>query len=424
MKKWIFPLILFILNLVFIILFITPSIVEVLPQFLLWIRELLVIILTGISNLLHLPTFPNGNETNYVVANCISLFILNALILIIYFVVYFIVKKRRPRKTKLSKAIDLPKSEFDPILFEKRVPIFRLVFMWIPLNLYFLYFFLLNTVDLQEKFKESMPRLYAIFAQNIEFYNQNALPLVAKDDAVKFAILVIGLVVVAFVYWMIFSIFAVFFKKPIARAKAKHALREHEKRVNACQQEEVFVENIDILEHAKFVHSKSIVETIAAIDIKQINDENKDKQNYFDDLAHGIIDLGVENSQKLHEVLKPITEKKPLRIILSSVDKTNEYKVVDDKKESIEEEQKEVVPKKQIIFDAKFDVLNENKEEKVNEEPKIETPTNQDNIVKPLEPSTFRKPVKVTPVNPKNIPLKDLVNQEDIIDVESEKNDK
>ena len=264
MKKWIFPLVLIILDLIFAILFMTPSIVKVLPQFLLWIRDLTIIVLSAVSKLLHLPTFVDDGQLNNVIANSISFFIITFLIIIIYFVIYFIVLKTRKTKVKSveKEEIILPKSEFDPILFEKRVPIFRLVFMWIPLNLWILYFFLLNSYDLQEGFKKKAPGLYAVFEQNISFYNHNARPLFEKDDAIKFAILIIGLVSVAFLYWMIFSMIAIILKKPIAKAKAKRALRDHERRVNAIQGEETFVETSDILSHAKFVHSKSIVETI------------------------------------------------------------------------------------------------------------------------------------------------------------------
>ncbi len=424
MKKWIFPLVLFILNLIFAILFLTPSIVEVLPQFMLWIRDIINISLTGISKLLHLPTFKVDGTENYVVANGISLFIVNALIIIVYFIVYYFVHKRHLKRQKVpaSEAI-LPKSEFDPVLFEKRVPIFRLVFMWVPLNLWLLYFFLLNSKEMQQSFQEKMPNMYALFAQNFEFYQANMLPLIEKDDAIKFTILFVGLFVCGFIYWMIFSIFAVFFKKPMAKAKAKRALREHERRLNACQAEEVFIENSDILEHAKFLHSKSVVETIATIDIKQINEDNKNKQNYFDDLAHGIVDLGVENAKKIHEVPKPITEKKPLRVILSSLDKSYDVDKVEIT-EVKEEQPKPIIEEPTIVFENRFDVLNETPyqekdKKKENEEKKVE----KIEEIKPLNPKSLRKPVKVVPVNPKNIPLKDLISEEDVIEVPGDKND-
>lgn len=427
MKKWIFPLVLFVLNLIFAILFLTPSIVQSLPQFMLWIRDLINITLTGLSKLLHLPTFKIDGIENYVVANSISLFIINTLIVIIYFIVYYFAHKKYLKRHKVSanEAI-LPKSEFDPVLFEKRVPIFRLVFMWVPLNLWLLYFFLLNSKEMQQNFQAKMPKMYALFAQNFEFYQTNMLPLIEKDDAIKFTILFVGLFVCGFIYWMIFSIFALFLKKPIAKAKAKRALREHERRLNACQAEEVFIENSDILEHAKFLHSKSIVETIATIDIKQINEDNKNKQNYFDDLAHGIVDLGVENAKKIHEVPKPITEKKPLRVILSSLDKsydTNHVEIAEVK------EIKEEVPEKKaeepsIVFEDRFDVLNEAPYQVKEEKKEIEKENlEKKEEIKPLNPTKLRKPVKVVPVNPKNIPLKDLISEEDVIEVPGDKND-
>ncbi len=434
MKKWIFPLVLIILDLIFAILFMTPSIVKVLPQFLLWIRDLTIIVLSAVSKLLHLPTFVDDGQINNVIANSISFFIITFLIFIIYFAIYFIVLKTRKTKVKSveKEEIILPKSEFDPILFEKRVPIFRLVFMWIPLNLWILYFFLLNSYDLQEGFKKNAPGLYAVFEQNISFYNHNARPLFEKDDAIKFAILIIGLVSVAFLYWMIFSMIATILKKPIAKAKAKRALRDHERRVNAIQGEETFVETSDILSHAKFVHSKSIVETIATIDIKQINENNKNKQNYFDDLAHGIVDLGVEERHQLHEVAKPITEKKPLRVILSSLDKTvplNENDGIEMKQNDKDKEITSENDIKKIAFDDKFDVLKQNEEVKEdalnNSEEKVENnDESKEIVVKPLTPNKLRKPVKVSPVTPKHVPLKDLVDDNAVIDLESsDKND-
>ena len=276
------------------------------------------------------------------------------------------------------------------------------------------------------------PNLYAIFEQNISFYNHNARPLFEKDDAIKFAILIIGLVSVAFLYWMIFSMIAIILKKPIAKAKAKRALRDHERRVNAIQGEETFVETSDILSHAKFVHSKSIVETIATIDIKQINENNKNKQNYFDDLAHGIVDLGVEERHQLHEVAKPITEKKPLRVILSSLDKTMSLDENDGIEMKQEDKNKEIANEndtKKIAFDDKFDVLKQNEEAKEdvlnNSEEKVENnEESKEIVVKPLTPNKLRKPVKVSPVTPKHIPLKDLVDDNAVIDLESsDKND-
>lgn len=441
MKKWIFPLVLIIVDLIFAILFMTPSIVKVLPQFLLWIRDLTQIILTAVSNLLRLPIFVEDGTVNNIIANTISFFIITFLIILIYFIIYFIVAKtRKSPKTVEKDEISLPKSEFDPILFEKRVPIFRLVFMWVPLNLWILYFFLLNSYDLQEGFKENAPNLYSIFEQNISFYNHNARPLFEKDDAVKFAILIIGLVSVAFLYWMIFSMFAILLKKPIAKGKAKRALRDHERRVNAIQGEETFVETSDILEHARFVHSKSIVETIATIDIKQINEENKNKQNYFDDLAHGIVDLGVEEKHQLHEVAKPITEKKPLRVILSSLDKTQVLNENIQLSNTEVTHQKEITSSndtKKLTFDDKFDVLNqndkletssaveENNSDLANEPMEGIKESSNEKVVKPLMPTNLRKPVKVSPVKPKNIPLKDLVDEKSVIDLESsDKNDK
>ena len=241
MKKWIFPLVLIILDLIFAILFMTPSIVKVLPQFLLWIRDLTIIVLSAVSKLLHLPTFVDDGQLNNVIANSISFFIITFLIIIIYFVIYFIVLKTRKTKVKSveKEEIILPKSEFDPILFEKRVPIFRLVFMWIPLNLWILYFFLLNSYDLQEGFKKKAPGLYAVFEQNISFYNHNARPLFEKDDAIKFAILIIGLVSVAFLYWMIFSMIAIILKKPIAKAKANDIISNYQMIIKLKSDEDI-----------------------------------------------------------------------------------------------------------------------------------------------------------------------------------------
>ena len=100
MKKWIFPLVLIILDLIFAILFMTPSIVKVLPQFLLWIRDLTIIVLSAVSKLLHLPTFVDDGQLNNVIANSISFFIITFLIIIIYVVIYFIVLKTRKTKVK------------------------------------------------------------------------------------------------------------------------------------------------------------------------------------------------------------------------------------------------------------------------------------------------------------------------------------
>ena len=239
---------------------------------------------------------------------------------------------------------------------------------------------------------------------------------------------------------MIFSMFAILLKKPIAKGKAKRALRDHERRVNAIQGEETFVETSDILEHARFVHSKSIVETIATIDIKQINEENKNKQNYFDDLAHGIVDLGVEEKHQLHEVAKPITEKKPLRVILSSLDKTQVLNENIQLSNTEVTHQKEITSSddtKKLTFDDKFDVLNqndkletssaveENNSDLANEPMEGIKESSNEKVVKPLMPTNLRKPVKVSPVKPKNIPLKDLVDEKSVIDLESsDKNDK
>ena len=45
-------------------------------------------------------------------------------------------------------------------------------------------------------------------------------------------------------------------------------------------------------------------------------------------------------------------------------------------------------------------------------------------VVKPLTPNKLRKPVKVSPVAPKHIPLKDLVDDSEVVDLESsDKND-
>ena len=107
MKKWIFPLVLIILDLIFAILFMTPSIVKVLPQFLLWIRDLTIIVLSAVSKLLHLPTFVDDGQINNVIANSISFFIITFLIFIIYYFDY----KSREFKTSniISYSVALPR---------------------------------------------------------------------------------------------------------------------------------------------------------------------------------------------------------------------------------------------------------------------------------------------------------------------------
>lgn len=433
MKKWIFPLVLIFIELVFIILFLTPSIVAVLPQFFIWIRDFFDVALTFISKLLHLPTFVENGEINSFIANGISLFIINFVILVIYFTIYFI-KSKRSKKNEIIKNEEVtPKSEFDPVLFEKRVPVLRLVFIWLPLNLWILYFFVLNSADLQTNFKKSMPELYNVFANNIEFYNANAKPLFEKDNAVKFAILVIGLLVVAFVYWMIFSILAEMLKTPIAKAKANRALKEHEKRLQTIQEEENVNDEVSVFERTKSPHSKSIAETIATIDIGTINEKDRtNRQNYFDDLAHGIVDLGVEE-KKLYEVAKPNVTRKPLRVIYTALDQTQGSTVQEI--QNLQEENEKQLPnvkekakdQNELILDNKFDVLNDNKAEIVKED-NVEVKANESKEqkeierVKPLTPQNLRKPVKVIPVNPRPRPLKDYVG-EDVSVAEVVKND-
>lgn len=416
MKKWIFPLVFIILELILSILFLTPSIASGLPQFFLWIRDLLNIILTALSRLLHLPTFVENGETNYIIANTISLFILNVIIFAIYFSVFAIMEKKRKKDFKPQNDELTPKSEFDPVFFEKRNPILRLAFIWLPLNLWLLYYFLLNSKDMQENFSVNASNIYAIFEQNIDFYNNNAIPLIEQDDGIKFVILLIGFIVVGGLYWIIFSFFAVVFKKPMAKAKAKRALKAHEKRVGALQNEENIVENIDILEHAKFTHNKSIVDTIATIDIKEINEKEKtSRQNYFDDLAQGIVDLGVEERETF-EVAKPNLERKPLRIIYPSIDSTSANIVKEVANEEIVTDVKKI-KEPDIILDSKFDVLDTKNSPNLEEFPK--EPNNEkvkdekEQIIKPLNPTKLRKPVKVIPVKPRAVPLKDLVSEED-----------
>lgn len=415
MKKFIFPLVFIIFELILAILFLTPKIVSVLPQFFLWIRELFNIVLTTISRLLHLPTFVENGQTNYIIANTISLFILNFLIFIVYFVTFALVENKRKKEVK-QENIDLsPKSEFDPVFFERRIPIMRLAFIWVPLNLWLLYYFLLNSKDMQGNFAKNAAGLYAIFEQNINFYNTNAVPLIEQDDGIKFVILLIGLIFVGGLYWIIFSFFAVVFKKPIAKAKANRALKEHEKRVSALQNEETFIENIDILEHAKFTHNKSIVDTIATIDIKEINEKEKaERQNYFDDLAQGIVDLGIEERKTL-EVAKPNLERKPLRIVYPSVDGIRDTIVGEEIKPEIVVEQVENKEEPTIVLDSKFDVLDTQNTPNLEafEKKEVNEEINED-IVKPLNPTKLRKPVKVIPVKPKTVPLKDLVNEDEI----------
>ena len=415
MKKWIFPLVFIILELILAILFLTPNIVSVLPQFFLWIRDLFNIILTAISRLLRLPTFVENGETNYIIANTISLFILNFIIFTIYFATVALVDRKRKKDVKPKSEEITPKSEFDPVFFEKRIPILRLAFIWVPLNLWLLYYFLLNSKDMQSNFASNASGLYAIFENNIDFYNANAVPLIEQDDGIKFVILLIGFVVVGGLYWIIFSFFATVFKKPIANAKAKRALKAHEKRVSALQNEETIVENIDILEHAKFKHNKSIVDTIATIDIKEINEkEKKDHQNYFDDLAQGIVDLGVEEKET-YEVAKPNTERKPLRVIYPSIDNTSDHIESDEIKEVTTKKEEEKIKEPEIILDPRFDVLDTKNSPDLESFEKEENDDKTDeNIVKPLNPTKLRKPVKVIPVKPKTVPLKDLVNEEDV----------
>ena len=415
MKKWIFPIVFIIAELIFSILFLTPSIVNSLPQFFLWIRDLINIILTAISKFLHLPTFTENGVTNYIIANTISLFILNFLIFVIYFIVFTILdhKKNKHKATKKPSENLTPKSEFDSVFFEKRVPILRLAFIWLPLNLWLLYFFLLNSADMQANFLKIAPNMYSVFEKNIDFYKQNA--------GVKFVILIVGFVVVGGLYWIICSFFAALLKKPIARSKAKRALKEHERRMSKLQSEETIIENIDILEHAKFTHKKSIADTIATIDIKEINEKDKQsRQNYFDYLSEGIVDLGVQE-RKSFEVAKPNLEKKPLRIIYPSLEETKNNTKGQIKQEKIykeldSEKIDENTDSSPIILDSKLDVLNtknkpnlkayetnppEEKEEKI-----------EDEVVKPLNPVKLRKPVKVVPVKPRSIPLKDLVSED------------
>lgn len=412
MKKWIFPLTFIVLEIIFSILFLSPTTVAILPQFFIWIRDLFYLILTSISKLLHLPTFMEMGEVNYIFANAISLLIINILIFMIYFVVGGIVRKKR-QSTQMAIIEDFaPKNEFDPVFFEKRVPVLRLVFIWVPLNLWILYYFLLNSLDMQANFAANSPGLYSVFAQNIDFYNANVAPLIANDDGVKFVVLFAGLVFFGGLYWIIFSFFATLFKSPIAKFKARKARADHEKRISKIQSEEMTIEDENILEHAKFSHNKSIADTIATIDIKEINEKSlADRHNYFDDLAHGIVDLGVQEN-KLLEVAKPNLEKKPLRVIYPSLDKTNDNKV---EKEDVKVEEEKVEPvsnDNKIILNEKLDVLDTNEqpvlqsfEKEINQGEKVD-------IIKPLNPTNLRKPVKVIPVTPKQRPLKDLVGEE------------
>ena len=118
-------------------------------------------------------------------------------------------------------------------------------------------------------------------------------------------------------------------------------------------------------------------------------------------------------------------------MILSSLDKTaslNEHDGIEMKQNDKNKEITNESDTKTIAFDDKFDVLKQNEEVKEdvnNIEEKIENNEElKEIVVKPLTPNKLRKPVKVSPVAPKHIPLKDLVDDSEVIDLESsDKND-
>lgn len=419
MKKWIVPLIVVILETILCVMLLSPIVFNSMPGFIQSILKGIESVFTTISKGLRLPASIFEGESNYVISNFIVLFIVDLIIFFVNFLIFF-TKSLKKKKQKLDEdeIVESPKSEFDPILFEKRFPTKRLAFIWIPVNLWILYFLLLNSKDLQESFLSSNKFIYSVFHGPIELYNKNFDGLSNNDLAIKIIIFVIGFLGFIFVYWMILSILAVIFRKPFAKHRSKKALKDHERRASACKNEEVIIENLEILEHAKFKHDKSIVETIADID-KSKNPAIITKSDYFDDVIHGITDLGIVN-QELKVIEKPKVERKPIRIMYAS-----DMRNVDDVIENVNEGKNvsEVAEEKsnnQIIIDKRFDVLEKN-DKTDNEQEEIKE-NNEDNtqkhLVRPIKPKKLRDPVSVSPVSPIRKDLKEELSTTPIIEIE------
>lgn len=438
MKKWIFPLVLIFVELFFSILYLTPSVNSALPNFLRDILAWFDHLLTLITKLIHLPVLDDSGKINSIISNMIVLILLDIIAISIYFIIYGVKRRKKSSLDRLANQDSLPKSEFDPILFEKRLPTLRLAFIFIPLNLWILYFILLNSLDLQAQFKKNMPGFYKLFKSNIAFYTKNALPLSTDDVLFKLTIFVFGLLAVGFIYWMIFSIFASIYKKPLAKMRSKKALREHEKRINLCQKEEIIVENLEILEHAKFNHSKSIIETIADITPKKTIGIENNKSDYFENLAHGITDLGIVEKE-IKQIETPRLERKMIRVMYP-LDSPYDNQVIID--QSISNKETQVIPEtsdnvakqeshktEKISLSHKLDVLSihrDKNDEKVSKDIAPVTPIDikksssgepQRKIVKPLKPENLRTPVNVTPVEPIKKHLKDEQSSTPIIEI-------
>ncbi len=439
MKKWIFPIVMIFIELTCAILFLSPNSVDILPSFIhsffSWIDGLFL----SLAKLIKLPVLDEAGATNGIISNIVILLLINIIVFSIYFIVLAIKKraKNRQNKEEIEKS-PLPKSEFDPILFERKMPIIRLAFIWLPLNLWILEFIVLNSKDTQEKLKATSPFIFSLFKGSISFYDRAIIPQYNDDLAYRLIVFVLGMIASTFIYWAICSIFAAMLKKPIAKMKADKALRDHEKRLEQCQKEELIVENLEILEHAKFKHNKSIVETIAKVTPKKELGYNRSKSEYFDAISHGITDLGVVEREIKH-IETPRLERKPIKIVypIENLDveptiinqaSSEKHLVIENepaREELVESSQNEKValsPKLDVF--AKKDLKSDNQNfEKTAKTIELVKPVDKEKakelkLAKPLKPNKLRPSVNVTPVDPVKKSLTENISSESIIDLE------
>lgn len=414
MKKWIFPFVFLIFEFTCILLYLTPSIFASLPH---WIQATLQAfdaVLNWFTGWMALPTISMGQGENAILSNLFVLFLLNVILFSFYFLIVYLHSRQKKKAKEKKEEPVVPKNEFDPMLFEKKTPTLRLAFLWVPVNLWIVYYLFLNSIDLQENLKNSASWLYFLFQDNFAFYQNNALPLMETDITFRILIFLAGVLTSLFIYWMIFSFFAILFRKPMASFRARRALKAHEKRVARCQSEEVVVENLEILEHAKFRHSRAIVETIADIDHSKSIEKKHDGSDYFEHLSHGIADLGVAKPVKPDV---PVTIRKPIRVIYP----TEEESIVKNKvvvSEEIETSSIQLNPELDALV-LPSNVKEETKEEEVKEEvipveevieEKEEESSTETGPILPVSPYRGKRPVKpkklrpavhVTPVTPR-----------------------
>lgn len=426
MKKWVFPICLLIVETIFIVLMYS-SIFATLPSFIQSFLGWIESCFTFLSKTFGLPSSVLNGESNYVFSNFIILFILDGILIGINFLI-FVIKKRNTKNKDVEedKIIEGPKSEFDPILFEKKTPTLRLAFIWVPINYWIIYYIVINSPDLQNSMRNGNKIIYSLFNFGISFYNDYVITLVNKNFFIDMIVFLTGLLFVVFIYWIIFSILSIAFRKPFSKFKAKRALKDHERRVSACKKEEIVIENMDIIEHAKFKHEKSIVETIADID-KSKDPSIVDKSYYFSDVVHGITDLGIIDGE-VKQIEKPRIERKPIQLVF-----TKDYLEQKENK-SVYDVSKNPTPevsiddcdnKDKIDIDPKFDPLKKIDEVDLTEtEDKRKKLVNSSKKVKPLTPVNLREPVSVTPVKPITVLLKNQKSSEPIIEIRRKRNDR